>query len=118
AAEVLGTALFHRLVDRNEEANERREYARLFNAMIQGPLAVNFGAAKEEAITALKAIERLVPKATDSEVESKGFVVTVFDHSPRLLLTVGDLVPTNSCQNYKTGGVIRTLPAYAVDANV
>jgi hypothetical protein len=59
-----------------------------------------------------------VPKSKDSEFEAMGFVVSVVDHSPRLLLTVGDLVQTNSCQNYKTGGLIRTLPGYVIDANV
>lgn len=43
------------------------------------------------------------------------FTTTLID--PKSLLTIGDLVQASSCQNYRTGSVIQTLPGYVVDAN-
>lgn len=42
---------------------------------------------------------------------------TTFNH-PKLLLTIGDLVQASSCQNFRTGSVIGTLPGYVMDAGV
>lgn len=41
---------------------------------------------------------------------------TTFTH-PKLLLMIGDLVQTSSCQNYRTGNHIEALLGYVVDAN-
>ncbi len=45
-------------------------------------------------------------------------VLSVLNHDPKFLLTIGDLVNISSCQNFRTGTVIRTLPGYVIDANV
>lgn len=42
---------------------------------------------------------------------------TTFDN-PKMLVTIGDLVDTSSCQNYKTGSYIQTLLGYVIDAGV
>lgn len=44
-------------------------------------------------------------------------VVTTTFHDARTMTVVGDLVDTNSCQNYKSGGVPFTLPGYIIDAH-
>lgn len=50
--------------------------------------------------------------------EKPAIVFTTTFWHPKALLTVGDLVCTGSCQNYKTGGHIETLPGYVIDSNV
>jgi len=42
---------------------------------------------------------------------------TTFD-DPKMLLMIGDLVDTSSCQNYRTGSAIETLLGYVMDAGV
>ena len=64
-------------------------------------------------------MEREIPKELlDGEMISKGIVVTAFDCSPRLMLTIGDVVNTGCCLNYQSGARINVLPAYVVDANI
>lgn len=45
-------------------------------------------------------------------------VLTSTFHDPRLLLTIGDLVDTSSCQHFRTGSVVDTLLGYVLDSNV
>ncbi len=45
-------------------------------------------------------------------------IFSVLSSDPVLMLTIGDLVDTTSCQNYRTGGMIQTLLGYVIDANV
>ncbi|MBI1860074.1 MAG: hypothetical protein HYR96_04035 [Deltaproteobacteria bacterium] len=61
---------------------------------------------------------KLVKTPGDGHGTNRQIVFSAFSHAPRLLLTVGDLVETNSCQNYRTGNRIETLLGYVVDANV
>ncbi len=42
---------------------------------------------------------------------------TTFDN-PKMLITIGDVVDTSSCQNYKTGSYVETLLGYVMDAGV
>lgn len=49
---------------------------------------------------------------------SKMLVLTTTFHHPKMLLMVGDLVGTHTCQSYSTGGIIETLPGYVIDANI
>ena len=73
----------------------------------------------QSVLADLRAIEREIPKdLLDGEMISKGIVVTAFDCSPRLMLTIGDVVNTGCCLNYQSGGRINVLPAYVVDANI
>ncbi len=64
-----------------------------------------------------KAIEKVSTVQT-SAVAKAGLVFTVLGSDPKFLLTIGDLVDTSSCQNYRTGSVIQTLLGYVIDANV
>lgn len=65
-------------------------------------------------------ITSLMVASKPSSVERKGAVIigTVLLSDARSLLEVGDLVRAASCQNYRTGSHIDTLPGYVIDANV
>lgn len=45
-------------------------------------------------------------------------VVSVITDHPKLLLMTGDLVHAASCQNYRSGSQIQTLPGYVIDGNI
>lgn len=45
-------------------------------------------------------------------------IFSALTSAPKLLLTIGDVVNTASCQNYRTGGQIQSLLGYVIDANV
>lgn len=45
-------------------------------------------------------------------------VISVITDHPKLLLMTGDLVQCSSCQNYRTGSYVHTLPGYVVDGNI
>lgn len=53
------------------------------------------------------------------EIQGKGYLIfsTITD-DPHLMLMIGDMVDTASCQNYRTGHMIQTLPGYGIDANI
>jgi hypothetical protein len=98
----------------------QRNAARIMRALVR----IGFSDAYESdacqsVLTDLRAIEREIPKdLLDGEMISKGIVVTAFDCSPRLMMTIGDVVNTGSCLNYQCGSRINVLPAYVVDANI
>lgn len=48
----------------------------------------------------------------------EGLILTAINSDPKFLLTIGDLVEAQSCQNYRTGSHIETLMGYVIDANV
>lgn len=51
--------------------------------------------------------------------KSKGYLVfTTLTDDPKLMMTVGDLVNTSSCQNFRTGSVVQTLLGYVMDGNI
>lgn len=54
----------------------------------------------------------------ESVSAKEGLALTLNFWDPKWLLTVGDLVKTGSCQNYRTGSHIETLLGYVLDANV
>ena len=64
-----------------------------------------------------KSVERSATLPTSSMSKS-GLIFTAFASDPKFLLTIGDLVDTSTCQNYRTGTVIQTLLGYVIDANV
>jgi hypothetical protein len=45
-------------------------------------------------------------------------VVSVITDDPKLLLMTGDLVQAASCQNFRSGSHIQTLPGYVIDGNI
>jgi hypothetical protein len=45
-------------------------------------------------------------------------VISVITDDPILLLKTGDLVQSASCQNYRSGSQIQSLPSYAIDGNI
>lgn len=59
-----------------------------------------------------------LPKQGEKQLDQERILVTAITSDPKLLLTVGDLVTDNSCQNYRTGSHIETLLGYVVDANI
>ncbi len=65
-------------------------------------------------------VNDIVKKITSvfTEADDRSIIATVKNSDPKLLLTIGDVVCTSSCQNYRTGSVIRTLPGYVIDGNV
>jgi hypothetical protein len=99
---------------------EQRNAARIMRALLRiGFADACESDAYQSVLADLRAIEREIPKnLLDGEMISKGIVVTAFDCSPRLMLTIGDVVNTGSCLNYQSGSRINVLPAYLVDANI
>jgi hypothetical protein len=99
---------------------EQRNAARLMRALVRIGFAHDIERSACQAVLAdLRTIEREIPRdLLDGETISKGIVVTAFDCSPRLMLTIGDVVNTGSCLNYQSGSRINVLPAYLVDANI
>ena len=45
-------------------------------------------------------------------------IFSTITDDPKLLLTVGDLVDTSSCQNFRSGSHIDALPGYVMDGNI
>ncbi len=99
---------------------EQRNAARILRALVRIGFAERSESdACQNLLEDLRAIEREIPKdLLDGETISKGIVVTALDCSPRLMLTIGDVVNTGSCLNYQSGARINVLPAYVVDANI
>lgn len=52
------------------------------------------------------------------ETARRYLIFTCITDDPKLLIMVGDLVKTASCQSYKTGGMVETLPGYVMDSNI
>ena len=98
----------------------QRNAARVMRALLRIGFADDSESEAYQSVLAdLRQIEREIPKdLLDGETISKGIVVTAFDCSPRLMLTIGDLVNTGCCLNYQSGSRINVLPAYVVDANI
>jgi hypothetical protein len=46
------------------------------------------------------------------------YVFSTITDDPKLLLMTGDLVQSASCQNFKSGSMIGTLPGYVIDGNI
>jgi len=99
---------------------EQRNAARIMRALVRIGFADDSESdACQSVLAGLRAIEREIPKdMLGGEMISKGIVVTALDCSPRLMLTIGDVVNTGSCLNYQSGSRINALPAYVVDANI
>ncbi len=57
-------------------------------------------------------------KRVKVQAGSEYCVVSVITDHPKLLLMTGDLVQASSCQNYRTGEWIQTLPGYVIDGNI
>ncbi|OFZ30098.1 MAG: hypothetical protein A2622_09605 [Bdellovibrionales bacterium RIFCSPHIGHO2_01_FULL_40_29] len=66
-------------------------------------------------LTQLKDIHESIQKLNS---DSNRLILSVKSSDPKLLLTIGDCVNAASCQNFREGTVIRTLPGYVIDANV
>ena len=72
---------------------------------------------KQQIFDDLSAISESVRER--SVDKSKGYVVfTTLTDDPKLMMTVGDLVNTSSCQNFRTGSVVQTLLGYVMDGNI
>lgn len=73
-----------------------------------------------EAREPLSNLLRALEKATSQKSSGGGasILLSVMSGDAKYLMTVGDLVQTSSCVNYRTGGKIGALLGYVVDANV
>ena len=65
----------------------------------------------------LKSLHNLTNRSAATQANQYYIVSVITDH-PKLLLMLGDLVQVGSCQNYRSGSHINTLPDYAIDGNV
>ncbi len=82
--------------------------------MVPGLLANPDGA--HETIADLRTLINVMNPVTESGQQAILFTTTL--HHPKTLLSIGDWVQAASCQNYRTGAMIYTLPSYVIDANV
>jgi hypothetical protein len=72
---------------------------------------------RQQLIDDLNAITEAVKER--SVDKNKGYVIfTTVTDDPKLMMTVGDLVNTSSCQNFRTGSVVQTLLGYVMDGNI
>ena len=65
----------------------------------------------------LKSVKQALLPPKDGSTNAN-LIFSCITDDPKLLLTVGDLVATASCQNYRIGSYIETLPGYVIDANI
>jgi hypothetical protein len=98
-------------------ARELFAYLKLFNGIKRGIKTTLPDEQAEQIKKDLASIREAVRER--HVVERKRYLVfsTVTD-DPKLLLTIGDVVNTSSCQSYRTGSVVETLPGYVIDANI
>lgn len=67
-----------------------------------------------------KDISRICVAVRERVVDtSRAYVVfsTIADH-PKILLTIGDLVQSQSCLSYRSGSLVEALPGYVMDSNI
>ncbi len=120
-----GFSQLEKIMSNPSTLEEERQKAFLIIRVMWGSLIARKGLSTEQGmvkqvIEDLKSMESAIraTQVQDLEMEQSGLVLTVVNSAPRLLMTVGDLVNTSSCQNYRTGGMIHTLLGYVIDANV
>lgn len=65
----------------------------------------------------LNTLKELFRSRKGTEGQSYLVFSTITD-DPKLLLMTGDLVQSSSCQNYRSGSMIGTLPGYVIDSNI
>lgn len=110
---------FHRILhvlDEQDETEVLKRYTRLLKVLlVRYPLCVS-ARQLQQVHSDLKALAAVVEPIERSKAQ--GLVLTVLNSDPKFLLTIGDLVKTTSCQNYRTGSHIETLLGYVIDANV
>ncbi len=102
-----------------KDLNTRRMVARMSLAMAQKhlvPALSNRTEETQETINDLRELNQKLTPAVSTGGSAIVFVTTL--HHPKTLLSIGDWVQAASCQNYKTGGMIQTLPSYVIDANI
>ncbi len=56
-------------------------------------------------------------KSAEQKAEKAIIFTTVVDDA-KTMLEIGSIVDTSSCQNYKTGEYVETLPGYVIDAQI
>jgi hypothetical protein len=57
-------------------------------------------------------------KTLGGKAGTRYYVFSTITDDPKLLLMTGDLVQSASCQNYRSGSHIETLPGYVIDGNI
>jgi hypothetical protein len=99
------------------EREALQRYLKRFNSAKKGiaselPEAASFQVRKDLSSILSAVRERSVESAR------RYLLYTCITDDPKLLIMIGDLVKTASCQSYKTGGMVETLPAYVMDSNI
>ena len=105
-------ALVRALFDLLEEAGTFGEYQKIVKLIGANDGAMGLSGQLKEDV---KTLDDLLQY---KESSSEGIIFTTTTDDPKLLLMTGDLVDTSSCQNYRTGTHIGTLPGYVIDADV
>ncbi len=62
-------------------------------------------------------LNQAIGRWEDQGKQEEALVLSVISHDPKFLLTIGNLVDTSSCQDYRRGSYIQTLLGYVIDAN-
>ncbi len=105
-------ALTRALFEFLDEATDLKHYQERLS-LIRGNLGtLRLPQQIDADLRALDAATRYAEKVDDAII----FTTTTDD--PKLLMMVGDLVDTSSCQSFRSGSHIETLLGYVVDANV
>ncbi len=122
AARLLFANVINKITGATKEMNAKtlsrvRSLAKLLQAILSYFPIVGDENEKRQLISDAKSLQQS-SEPNVSEVARSGLSFTVLLSDPRSLLTIGDIVNTSSCQNYKFGGQIQSLLGYVEDANV
>ena len=98
-------------------ARELFAYLKLFNGIKRGIKTTLPDEQAEQIKKDLASIREAV-RERNVEERKRYLVFSTVTDDPKLLLTIGDVVNTSSCQSYRTGSVVETLPGYVIDANI
>lgn len=79
--------------------------------------SIEFKISKGQLDADLTDIETRFKDSRNIKIEDS-IIASVLTSDPKLLLMIGDAVNCSSCQNYRTGEYVETLPGYVIDANV
>lgn len=113
--------LWSEIIENLAHENLNLSDARLWARIALGVLANEPRAQDRQAVTDLRNDLRNLEKLASSHQESvakSNVVFSVLSSDPKLLLTIGNLVASTSCQDYQTGNVIQALLGYVIDPNV
>jgi hypothetical protein len=106
-----------RYVIDSQDSAKIREATKLINGC-KGKLVRALSAETAQQIGADLSSLNESSKSINVSAGTSYYVISVITDDPKLLLMTGDLVQTASCQNYRCGSHIQTLPGYVIDGNI